>query len=812
MTHITVLSIIFLSTTLHAANHIADSQVFWKNDQAQAVLLSKSPRSFKIKTSADLKDNLPAGKEKIIQASPKYPQVKSNSVLFDSIYALSINELIENSVERINDGAFNSSDCSCFETGRKWNYVWTRDISYSAHLALSALDQQRTLNSLLFKISNRRGEAPDSSEIVQDTGTGGSWPISSDRVVWAVAARELLKYLDGSQKDSFTQIAYTALKNTINNDRIALYDKNDGLYTGEQSFLDWREQTYPSWMKTNVTHIGMSKALSTNITHYMAIKTTAELALKLGDITASTRYSNWAASLKQSINHSFWNEAQGLYSTYLLTYLDQTKAHKFDLLGNAMAIIFNIAQTPRQKKALENYPMVMAGAPVITPQDPEAPIYHNRAIWPFVTQYALLAAQKGKQAKVYNHLFESMIRGVALNLSNMENFEFVSMSNWLDDGNLSGPVVNSQRQLWSVAGMLSTYLDGVFGKIVENNKIRFEPFITEKMRKTILKSSQKLSLKNFQFQNKNLNIHIDLPLIKSSSWNDYAHYTIKQINLNGTTLTKKQFIEIFQLKEQNDIEITLGQLEFSQEKMKMDQISDPYNLSKTDYEKHFSPKTPVLYPIQEFKGNPLLHFELVKKQTLEFNIYRNGEMIATNIKGNHFIDKTSSSIQTPCYVVEAIYPSNLNRSLHSEPHCFWRKDSIEIIPISQTTQNDSDSVIRHQVPNDGTYAIQLSYRNVGEINTGITAAVKKIKVINEDTGSIIAEKVFMMPHHKMEQYWNDSNFVELKLLANTNYQFELSDFYNMSYFEHFESYLYRGGQTGISNRAELKELKVLRIK
>ena len=43
--------------------------------------------------------------------------------------------------------------------------------------------------------------------------------------------------------------AYTAISNTIESDRLAAYDDRDGLYRGETSFLDWREQTYPDWMK-----------------------------------------------------------------------------------------------------------------------------------------------------------------------------------------------------------------------------------------------------------------------------------------------------------------------------------------------------------------------------------------------------------------------------------------------------------------------------------------------------------------------------------------------------------------------------------
>ena len=54
-----------------------------------------------------------------------------------------------------------------------------------------------------------------------------------------------------------------------------MFDADDGLYRGEQSFLDWREQTYPGWTKDNVSTIAMSKALSVNAANYFLLKTVA---------------------------------------------------------------------------------------------------------------------------------------------------------------------------------------------------------------------------------------------------------------------------------------------------------------------------------------------------------------------------------------------------------------------------------------------------------------------------------------------------------------------------------------------------------
>jgi glycogen debranching enzyme len=107
--------------------------------------------------------------------------------------------------------------------------------------------------------------------------------------------------------------------------------------------------------------------------------------------------------------------------------------------------------------------MTEAGPPVIFPELAGIPIYHNRALWPFVTAYALRAARVGNDAEFAAESARSLIRGAALSLSNMENFEFLTQQIHFDDGLLSGPVINSPRQLWSVAGYLNMVLESFWG-------------------------------------------------------------------------------------------------------------------------------------------------------------------------------------------------------------------------------------------------------------------------------------------------------------------------------------------------------------
>jgi hypothetical protein len=387
-------------------------------------------------------------------------RVRTGSRLFDALFAMAQEDLRKDSVDAITDAAFNHGrpiPCRCFIAGKMWPFVWTRDISYSIDLGLWRLDPARARASLLFKISPpRAGAAPPGLYVMQDTGSGGSWPISTDRVVWFLGARHLL----GDR--AFADTVYRALTDTLAQDRRYVFDRGVGLYRGETSFLDWREQSYPAWTAHNVVFIAQSFALSTNALHYQALRLAAAMARQRGQPQVADRYARQAATLKQAINARFWRPDRGLYMSYIGGPVDPEPFDAYDLLGLDLAIDSGVADPVRARESLEHYPAWPAGSPVIWPERRDQPIYHNRAIWPFVSEYTLRAARRiGDPVRIALEV-RSLMRGAALNASNMENFSLLSQSTHVP-GPLGGPVVDSPRQLWSVAGYLDMVLRGVFG-------------------------------------------------------------------------------------------------------------------------------------------------------------------------------------------------------------------------------------------------------------------------------------------------------------------------------------------------------------
>jgi len=351
--------------------------------------------------------------------------------LLEALTNLALEEAILNIRE---DGAFSA--------GKEWQGVWTRDISYAAQLSLAYLFPENMKTSLRAKLS-------DAGRIIQDTGTGGSWPVSSDRHVWTLAAWEVfLATGDSAWLDEMRAPILGALQEDLLWNR----DPVSGMLLGETSFEDWREQTYPDWMSPAYIH--SSHALSTNIIFKRALEIGVALAEDDQDMVRS--WPQLINRLDQSIFKHFWSGALNAPASYIMTTPSWIPAPHRDILGESLGILYLRSFADHDSLLVATYPRTSYGTPVISHQLPHAPPYHNKAIWPFVETYGLLAAKQAGNDNAYAHGFNSLIRSAALFLSHRENFEYKS-------GRPDETQINSDRQLWSVAGWLGAIYKGLLG-------------------------------------------------------------------------------------------------------------------------------------------------------------------------------------------------------------------------------------------------------------------------------------------------------------------------------------------------------------
>jgi len=791
----------------------------WRGQTAAITIdqIGSDTRTYTHHTTVALRDNLPPERKRVYSEEAGQMTLRSGSLMFDALFALALEETRQLKVDAITDGSFNNNQpvpCECFETGAKWHYVWTRDTAYATSLAMGLVDPTRAKNSLLFKLSERRvdpaTQVVDGPEIVQDTGSGGSWPISTDRVTWAQGAWEVLKYLHGDERASFLAEAYAAIVTTIENDRNAIYDPVDGLYRGEQSYLDWREQTYPRWTASEVVHIGMSKALSTNVAHYLILDIASRLAEEQGDQLASGKYREWADDLKAAINEAFWLEDKGLYSTLKTTELDGAAVHMYDLLGESLAITSGVANARQARSITANYPRSEAGTPVIFPQLPNIPIYHNRGIWPFATAFGLRAAKLAKNDAVVAHDAESLARLAALNLSNMENFEYLTGRHTKLDGSNTGPVINSQRQLWSVAGYLSMVVDVLVGLEATQEGIRFQPFIPRSLGSTLFGESDTLVLKNIPYKGRLLTVELKLPGSQGKGGAHHevrGYYEAKNIKLNGRSIRDGWISEADLQDSGNHLAIFLAPGRPSHSSLNLLRVADPESPTKRKVRALSAPLEPEVSSIQARRDGRLkLTIDPKGERRVVSNIYRNGELYAAGVQGDRWTDPEPGIAWSTGQVFRFSAGEDLmagdGRSAtdeHGRPHfADWGYPGEELTTIELEARES------------GKHYVQAVYGNaLNSINTGITAANKWVTVEYADSGAPAGAGLVTMPHRSSWGDWGDSSLLPVSLTAGVRYRIRISDYYNMSYFEHFSIYNGAGGMGGPVNRANIAEVKVL---
>ena len=772
---------------------MAQNSATLAEDGAQATLSVIEPgdfRTYELTSTAELRDNKPADHRIVFSEPQGHPRVRTGNALFDGLYALALHEALLDCVGQIQDGAYGRGQplqLDAFQTGEFWTYVWTRDLAYSVHLALAGFDPQRAVNSLLFKASTLKPSVTGgfTNQIVQDTGSGGSYPVSSDRVVWALGAAETLQHLDGAGRDNFLKKIYPVLRDTIEQDRRLVFDPGDGLYRGEQSFLDWREQSYPGWTRDNVLPIAMSKALSVNAAQYYLLTSTAGYARRLGRDADASRYAVWAGNLKASINARFFDPEAGLYGSYLLSDgVFETRVHRYDLLGESLAILLGIADPSQAEDIVKHYPVGPHGPPVVWPEERTVPIYHNQAIWPFVTAYWTKAARKSNNPEAVNLGLRSLEELAAFNLSNMENFDFVTGRAEVKGRALNGPVINSRRQLWSVAGYLAAMQDVLFGLETSWDSIRFRPYLTAEMRNGAFAKSDQIELLDFACRNTRHQVRVHLPPARSGA---HGVCPVERVELNGKSIGGA-FATAASLQHTNQWDIYL------QAPKPRHDGSQLRTVDVTNDRALFGPVQPTWDDARQGgvtveNRRLVLHYRHDDGSNVNFNIYRDGQLCAKGVRQTQWADPLSGDYRDAVhyYTVEAVDRQSGNASHLSPPRCHREADQEEVIPARDMRNRGGTLVGGHHFENwgqpgdelrtgnfkvrrGGRYVVRAEFANgSGPVNTGITCAVKKLEISQAGRREALASGYLVMPQSGDWSRWDLSSPVCVNLKAGEEY-------------------------------------------
>jgi hypothetical protein len=539
-----------------------------------------------------------------------------------------------------------------------------------------------------------------------------------------------------------------------------------------------------------------------------------------------------------AINQEFWLPREQTYGALKWAQPVGIVSPRMDVLGLALVLLHDIASADRAQKVMAQYPHSTQGAPVIWPQVPDIPIYHNRAIWPFVSSLWMLAAKKHNHSSIVHHNLMTLVRGTALNLSNMENFEFLTLANFYADGNFSGPVVNSARQLWSVAGYMAGVVKGLFGVTFKNDILEMDPFIAETTRRELFEESKDLELRGIVVKGKIFDIRLFFPTQKAALQGSYKKQLIL---LNGRKIFgNKVKLEEFKESQRNQLVVYLGAFDSSPTPWTLLPDHRP-PLSETVVNSLWAPEEPLVSSLEFQKDGEHLRIVSVEKRNLDYVIYRNGEYVARIPRQSNTTEWVDNQVPDNrgdlyCYSVFSVDRDFNLWSFPSQPKCIAAKNralhfhrfspengqlkSLDNARLSQKHGRlhfenwglpGQELLISGFTPSvSGTYSLTWEYGNAhAPISTGVTAGVKKLVIQEKGSQQTVSTLVFFFPQLNSWDNWGQSNRQNVELKANGNYDFYLVDLFNMTYLDHFKLYTANpGGYEGPLNRVNISHLEM----
>ena len=638
-----------------------------------------------------------------------YPRLTTSNTLHAAVFNMGLDEMV-NAVE----------PDTTLRTGKEWAGVWTRDVSYSIILSMAYMQPEASKISLMKKV-NANGR------IIQDTGSGGAWPVSSDRMIWAVAAYEVYKVTGDKE---WLKFIYPVIRDSFEDDFKVVYNAESGLVRGETSFIDWREQSYPKWMQT--ADIYNSEAMNTSVVHAEGLRILSKIADELGKKKEAKRYAEAAKSLTDAINRVFWMDDKGYYAMYTYGRENMILNPRAETLGESLAILFNVASPERAKIISQSNPTTPYGVAIFYPQISDMPSYHNNALWPFVASYWTLACAKAGNEQATLQGFGSVFRPAALFATNKENFN-------LDNGDIATEL-NSSNMLWSLSGNIALTCRILFGINYEDNGLSFSPFVPKVM-------ADNRTLSNFTYRDAKLNITVK----------GHGQH-IKSFMLNGKEC--KPFIPA-DIKGVNEIVI-----EMDCEEIPAQAVNNQPNLK--------APLTPIAW-IEDGRlcWNPIEYIG-------HYEVILNGKRVAKTRQTSYALTEQGewqvigvSEAGVESFASEP--RSNADRFVVEMPGEKTSMKSAEIsyqplTPIAgyngngfvETDHSTAAISVTIDVPADGEYAFSLRYANGnGPVNTENKCAIRTLTVDGNKIGTVV------MPHRGVANWddWGMTNEVKTELKA-----------------------------------------------
>ena len=400
-------------------------------------------------SASEIESDYPeAGTWKLSADISAFPKFTSDIPLTEAMYNLSLEELSRNLTPE-----------GWLVASRGAKEIATRDIGYAGLLGLGIAAPEVVKASLLKRTKAGR--------ILQESGLGGSWPVWVDRVSWILSAWDCYK-ITGDK--NFLVDAYGIMINTLNEDLKVLYNRQYSLISGGSYFTGTPGKTLPAYMEPIDVYSTMS--LATNATYYQAFRVAEQIAAELGQ--PSGGYLSFSKKVSAGINKHLWNPEKGYYNQFLYGRNFHIASNRPESLGEALCVLFEIANEQQTNTVLAQTPVTPFGVPVSYPAGESNASGISGSVFPLINGYWAWAAAKSKNQNAALYAISSVYRPAALMLSNR-----LMLSPFT--GGADNQELNADGHLWSIAANLALVYRVYFGLEFQAKGLAFFPVVPEKL-------------------------------------------------------------------------------------------------------------------------------------------------------------------------------------------------------------------------------------------------------------------------------------------------------------------------------------------
>lgn len=447
-------------------------------------------------TQGDLKITVKVG-----ETDPGLPKYHSDQPIVDALFALAIQEI---------------------------QAIPSAENDFDIYLSIAALAPEKASRKLKSELMS----TPDGIIIAQPSGAGGSWPITTDRISWAIAIWEL--YQATGDKSPLAE-ALRAIENTLNLDMRAAWNDTYNLMKGKNC---GSASNYPEWMRP--VDVYQSMSLGTNVLFANAFKTRDLICRELSDDKFMPLWSGVDREIANSLNTILWIPAAGFYGQYLYGGLYPIVSTANDNFAQALAIIFGAANREMAKSIIKNTPTAPAGIQPFYPLSHETAGIDNGNGRATIQAFWNIAAAKARNMTAVGQGLASTLYHGALYAAAKGAFPVDTQAD----------LSRIDPSAWNPAGMAAMVLRVIAGMEFTTEGIAFAPIVPASL-------PGEKSLSQFKYRDATLSIKI------------YGTgESIKTFSINGTpqtncfipgTITGEVNIEIImdnRPPKKHDVEIT----------------------------------------------------------------------------------------------------------------------------------------------------------------------------------------------------------------------------------------------------------------